>query len=72
MQRERVRGVAGVNAVRLRRQGELGAQDPTADAGAAVRAGWTQGTGVSVVQAFSIGVWNLQKMSERIRIEYFP
>jgi hypothetical protein len=42
-QRERVRGVAGVNAVRSRPQGQLGAQDPPAHAREAVHAGWTQG-----------------------------
>jgi hypothetical protein len=48
-QRERVRGVAGVNAVRLRRQGQLGAQDPPAHAREVVHAGWTQGA-YSVLQ----------------------
>ena len=36
LQCQRVRGVAGVDAVRLQRQGQLSAQDPPAHAGAAL------------------------------------
>ena len=55
-QRQRVRGVAGVDAVWLRRQGELGAQDPSAHAREAVRPGWTQGC--SSHSVWGLGVVN--------------